>query len=266
MALIVCPECNKQISDQAEACPHCGYPLSKGIVTRYTKPDPAELKKKRDKIITVVCVFVIILGLAVMATCLLILKRNNDAAKAAHQESVRQESIRQESIEQSKAEEAARIEAYNQYVLMANTFMSEISSGEDETYSLCRLEKKVWYNAIWKISDSETDKYTKSNGVFVEDFNDALAAFDEDHSFEIGYLLANRAQVETLHKKLMSAPSDLEKLSGKIDDLYVTYRKYTALIVEGGESYNSFSEKFETYTKQFGELYEEVNALIPDYQ
>ncbi|MDW5300710.1 MAG: UvrD-helicase domain-containing protein [Sedimentibacter sp.] len=28
MALINCPECNKQISDKAEACPHCGLPAS----------------------------------------------------------------------------------------------------------------------------------------------------------------------------------------------------------------------------------------------
>lgn len=29
MALIICPECGRQISDQAPACIHCGYPLSK---------------------------------------------------------------------------------------------------------------------------------------------------------------------------------------------------------------------------------------------
>ena len=27
MALIMCPECNKEISDKSEACIHCGYPL-----------------------------------------------------------------------------------------------------------------------------------------------------------------------------------------------------------------------------------------------
>ena len=27
MALIKCPECGKQISDQAEACPKCGCPI-----------------------------------------------------------------------------------------------------------------------------------------------------------------------------------------------------------------------------------------------
>ncbi len=28
MALITCPECDKQVSDQAKECPHCGLPLS----------------------------------------------------------------------------------------------------------------------------------------------------------------------------------------------------------------------------------------------
>ena len=27
MALITCPECSREVSDQAAACPHCGYPL-----------------------------------------------------------------------------------------------------------------------------------------------------------------------------------------------------------------------------------------------
>ena len=29
MALINCPECKKEISDQTESCPHCGYPVKK---------------------------------------------------------------------------------------------------------------------------------------------------------------------------------------------------------------------------------------------
>lgn len=28
MALIKCPECGKEISDKANACIHCGYPLN----------------------------------------------------------------------------------------------------------------------------------------------------------------------------------------------------------------------------------------------
>lgn len=29
MALINCPECGKQISNNAENCPNCGYPINK---------------------------------------------------------------------------------------------------------------------------------------------------------------------------------------------------------------------------------------------
>ena len=29
MALINCPECKKEVSDQSSSCPHCGYPISR---------------------------------------------------------------------------------------------------------------------------------------------------------------------------------------------------------------------------------------------
>ena len=42
MALISCPECGKQISDQAPACIHCGYPLPKPVsYTHLTLPTKA---------------------------------------------------------------------------------------------------------------------------------------------------------------------------------------------------------------------------------
>lgn len=34
MALIVCPECGKEISDKSEVCIHCGYPLMNMINTK----------------------------------------------------------------------------------------------------------------------------------------------------------------------------------------------------------------------------------------
>ncbi len=32
MALIKCPECNKDVSDKASACPHCGFPINKSSI------------------------------------------------------------------------------------------------------------------------------------------------------------------------------------------------------------------------------------------
>ena len=38
MALIKCPECGKNVSNQAEACIHCGYPLKKVAVNDAETP------------------------------------------------------------------------------------------------------------------------------------------------------------------------------------------------------------------------------------
>jgi uncharacterized OB-fold protein len=45
MALIKCPECGRQVSSQASACPNCGYPI-KGVsfTARATPAAPAMLK------------------------------------------------------------------------------------------------------------------------------------------------------------------------------------------------------------------------------
>ena len=45
MALINCPECNKEISSTCEKCIHCGYTLNKSVNSnQYTTHNSAELK------------------------------------------------------------------------------------------------------------------------------------------------------------------------------------------------------------------------------
>lgn len=34
MAIIICPECGKERSDQIKACPHCGYKIKKAKKTK----------------------------------------------------------------------------------------------------------------------------------------------------------------------------------------------------------------------------------------
>ncbi len=42
MALINCPECGREVSDQAEACPRCAYPIAKKLaISRGGPPGPA---------------------------------------------------------------------------------------------------------------------------------------------------------------------------------------------------------------------------------
>ena len=41
MALIQCPECKGEVSDQASSCPHCGYPLQKSTTPSTQSLDDA---------------------------------------------------------------------------------------------------------------------------------------------------------------------------------------------------------------------------------
>ena len=43
MALIKCPECNKDVSDKISACPHCGYPLNSKPVASQTTNANSEI-------------------------------------------------------------------------------------------------------------------------------------------------------------------------------------------------------------------------------
>lgn len=64
MALKPCRECGKEVSDQAESCPHCGI-KNPGSVARSSPPPPAQppSKKKRSGCLTVfgVCILLLVI-------------------------------------------------------------------------------------------------------------------------------------------------------------------------------------------------------------
>lgn len=62
MALMNCPECGKEISDQANACPNCGYPLHSEASTAKTISTVPKLSKKAK----------IILGVSLLAVALIV--------------------------------------------------------------------------------------------------------------------------------------------------------------------------------------------------
>lgn len=131
MALIKCPECGTEISDDVEKCINCGCPIAKceGI---YTK------KASKNK---VPIVFVIVL-LAV-AIC-----------------------------------GYFGVNKYKSYVyqqkLNSIIYIYIIIDSGAEAEECGNLIHSVWYNTIFYVSNTDTDKYTKTNGCFNDDFNDSL--------------------------------------------------------------------------------------------
>lgn len=52
-----------------------------------------------------------------------------------------------------------------------------------DAYEVAAAEESVWRNSIYQQQDESTDPYTMENGVFLEDFNDALGNLYNDSVF-----------------------------------------------------------------------------------
>jgi hypothetical protein len=62
MALIKCPECQKEISDSAPSCPSCGYVL-KGKVESSAKPEKPKKKRGCLTVVIIILLFLVVAGI-----------------------------------------------------------------------------------------------------------------------------------------------------------------------------------------------------------
>lgn len=182
MALITCPECSKEISDQVKSCPHCGFPLSEeSNETQKVEIASVNLKmeasKKKKLIILIVSILVI--GTIIFSGYLAYSKQ------------------------QAK-----------EYATNINLLMSEMLSSGSDAENLMNLTSKVWSNTIYKKFDNETDKYTRKNGYWESDFNNSLDYLFNDSSTKtkIENIKSSEVKVSEMMKKLQKPPKDYEKV------------------------------------------------------
>lgn len=245
MALINCPECSKEISDKVKSCPNCGFPFDDALSqNEETKPQQVELtgvkisggKHKKTALF-------IILSIAIIATIFLGIKKYNEQkAQLAYQEE------------------------FNRYIDNLNTAQILMLSGGSDAEGLCNLTGKVWYNAIYEKKDSTTDKYTRSSGYFVSDFNTALSNLYADSSTKSTKedIESNQVLVKELIKELQSPPEGLEKCYDTVTELYTAYKGITDLAINPTGSLTSFSESKNTKISNFMDLFDKLGNQIPD--
>jgi hypothetical protein len=221
-----CPDCGAELEEGMDTCPKCGCPIENIIETEKT-PQQVEvtgvkITKKSKKIIMIAIIAVI--GAVMIAAIGVQTHKKNVAAKAA-------------------AEAQKQSEEYGTNLnLAAYTMLSGASDAE----TCGNLIKNVWYNAIYKESDSKTDKYTKLNGYFVSDFNDALKNLFSDSSFsgQIVDINSNKDTVNSLMKKLKNPPEEYKDAYEALSKLYDAYISLTNLATDPTGSLQTFSKNF----------------------
>lgn len=221
-----CSDCGAELEEGMDICPKCGCPIENIIETEKT-PQQVEvtgvkITKKSKKIIVIATIAV--LAAAIITAIGVQTHKKNVAAKAV-------------------AEAQKQSEEYGTNLNMAAYFML---SGASDAETCGNLIKQVWYNAIYKESDSTTNKYTKPDGYFVSDFNDALQNLFSDSSFsgQIADINSNKDTVNSLMKKLKNPPEEYKDAYESLSKLYDAYISLTNLVTDPTGSLQTYSQNF----------------------
>lgn len=245
MALINCPECNKEISDKVKACPHCGFPLveEQAIEAPMT---PQQVEVTGVKLATKSYKKPVIIGLVILLL-----------ATAAF--------FGIKYLNEQKVERAYQ-EAYNDYIDNMYLFQMTSLSGAADAESYTGLVASVWWNAIYEERDSTTDEYTRPNGYFVDDFNTALYNLQTDDSSiaTVSDIEENQEDVQTLMKALQNPPEGLERCYDTITELYSAYKGLTDLAVNPTGSLTSFGESRREKIDAYLNANDTLNSQIPE--
>ncbi len=246
MALINCPECGKEISNRAGACPNCGCPIgevSNPLQEKNAKIQQVEVTgikvKRKTRMIVVV---LIILLLAAIGGFIGYKKYNEMKVEQEYQQ------------------------AFNLYIddLQEIRAIMLVSGGEAE--KLCNLTSKVWYNTIHKIEDKETNIYSKrTNSSFFSDFGVAVDNLyaDDDTINTLSNISSSVTMVKEYMKGLQYPPEGLDKCYDTVMELYEEYNALTSLAMSPSGSYNEYSSKLSESASEFMLAYEKLENLIP---
>lgn len=235
MALISCPECTKEISDRVKTCPHCGYPLveenkeTQKVELTSVNVKIEEEKKKRifSRLISLVVIISIIIGGTTVYS-------------------------------QQKKKKEAEV-----YINSIYGIIETMHSNALRAEKLLNLTYKVWYNAIYEESDSETDKYTQIDGKWVDDFNVAIDKLYLDEEATTGLLQNAQERISKDIKELRNIPEEYAKSHEALLELYNAYQRVADLAVNPKGNLTSFGDSKDERIDKYIEAYRKLETQLP---
>lgn len=218
-----CSNCSKELLDDMQFCPSCGTPIHTDAEhplangTAIAAEKGSKKKRKGIGAVIIILLFTLLAG----AVCFLY------------------------SI-------GAKANTYNQFADLYNVMLEGATKAEDANILII----DVWRNSIWKTSDAETDKFTKSNsgsGPFYEDFNDALTSLFDDPDFndDLADIYSLQSEAKALIQSLSTHPKSFDEEYSDFKDCYNLFLKFTNMSLATNGSLNSFIEDHNQLDKEF---------------
>lgn len=236
-------ESNAEVSDSTSSNADETQKTIESYVAEFNDEDTEKIleKKKKKKITTIICIVaaVVVFGIAAII------------------------GVSQYKQKKAEKEYAERLETYSSDLSEVASLML---SGGAEAESCVNLICDVWYNAIYEIKDTDTDKYTRSGGRFVDDFNDALenlfsSVTYRDYKEKIE---SYEESVNTLMKKLVNPPEEYETAYDKLLDFYDAYVDLKECAIHPSGNYNSYANEFHEADSEGIRCYNALKIYLDD--
>lgn len=234
MAMIKCPECQKDISDKAVSCPNCGCPVeyaTSDTQTQQPEHTPNNSKKPLNKkwlIAGVIAIPIIVLAIII-------------------------------GIQSSKKV------ALDNYKKNYDSAVALMFVGATDAEEAGELIHDVWYNTIFEQSDSKTDKYTtNTNGYFYDDFNDSLNNLYNDTDFleKISSIKNNKRDVINIMRELTNPPTEYKEAYESLKKCYDEYISLTNMIISPNGTLTSFTDEYNKLDSALAKDLESLSVYI----
>lgn len=239
MALIKCPNCQKNISDKALNCPACGFKIN--TETLMTCAECGGLIFP-DELVCSNCGYPIENHLDTEETINMTPKLNTGkiivSILLAISIIIFAFAIKSHIVKQKLLQYEDNLKQVT-YLIMTGAANAEEAGN---------LIHDVWYNTIFEEYDLKTDKYTnRSSGYgFNDDFNDSLENLfaDDDFKKKIDSINENQYDVNELMKLLSNPPQEYEEAYINLKKLYESYLNFTSIVVSPSGNLQSFTSDF----------------------
>lgn len=267
MSLVKCTNCEKEISDKALVCPGCGFKFEERVLNPVLCEECGEVVSENCEVCS-------------KCGCPVIKNQTDVSVPQKVELTSVNLPINKKFTKKHKVFVVAILAVFllsfivgfivknyqkEQYYSNLESATSLMLTGAAKAESNGNLIKSVWYNTIYEEYDSETDKYTRSNGYgFNDDFNDSLEALFSDQSFkdEIFEIESNQARVSEIMKELQNPPEEYAEAYQAIKKLYDSYLELTNLAINPTGSLRTYSENFNNADSETLQNYEAMTLYL----
>ena len=151
----------------------------------------------------------------------------------------------------------------DEYYDLVNQAEDARNASVDELNECSDLLLDVWDHSLAKIQDPKTNPYTCPNGVFLEDFNEALDNLYADSVFQekLDVISDQQMELRRLERKLENPPNLEEEFNDVFLEYLDNYIEVSMAVINPNGSFIEVSEQINHLNVEGNELQMELDSF-----